>query len=344
MQNRTKQVLATAVAACALFAASRKAAAAPLTYTGGTYGENFDSLPNTSTTTNNTAFGNFPSPGPNDVPNLPGWSFGRVSGTNATIDFYVGDGNTAVLGHAGSHGTAGSTDRALGTVATTASVPNIGFQLINNTATPLNQFTMSFTGEQWRRGTQVATGDLAFSYSTSATNILTGSFIAVPQLNFLGPQNTTPTAVALDGNAAANRTAVTFTVNGFLWNPGQVITFRWNDSNQDNADDWLAIDDLSFTATVFGELPKNLRWNPSNLTGTWDQNVGNTPWLDDTSAASKFKNTDLVTLGATSNDIAIAVDAAGVSPTSTTVSNDTNKYTLSGGALGGQLNKSGAGK
>src|SRR5258706_14128810 len=118
MQNRTKRVLASAVAACALFAVSRGAISAPISYSGGDYVQNFDSLPNTP---NNTNFSSPPAPGPNDVPNLPGWSFARLAGTNATINFQISDGSSVDKGQVGSHGSIDAIDRALGSVATTAS-------------------------------------------------------------------------------------------------------------------------------------------------------------------------------------------------------------------------------
>ncbi len=63
MQNRTRKVLATAVAACALFALAGRAAAAPISYTGGDYVQNFDTLSNVN---GEAAFS--PTPGPFDVP------------------------------------------------------------------------------------------------------------------------------------------------------------------------------------------------------------------------------------------------------------------------------------
>src|SRR5439155_1190779 len=100
---------------------------------------------------------------------------------------------------------------------------------------------------------------------------------------------------------------------------------------------------LSFSATVSGELPKILTWNTSNVTGTWNTNTANKPWTDQTSSPSNFKSGDTANLATTSSDIAITVDAAGVAPVMTNVSNGTNKYTLSGGSVSGQLNKTNAG-
>jgi len=229
MQNRTRKVLATAVAACALFALAGRAASAPISYTGGDYVQNFDTLSNVN---GEAAFN--PTPGPFDVPTgdggtLTGWGFARLAGTNTSINFQVDDGSSAERGQMDSAGTNGSTDRALSSCATTGSTPNFGFRLTNNTTEIYNSFTLTYSGEQWRRGTAPANaGFLAFSYSTSASDILTGSFSAAAQLNFVAP-NGSGTEGALDGNAATNRSLISATVTGFIWNPGQTLTLRWND-------------------------------------------------------------------------------------------------------------------
>ena len=151
MQNRTRQVLAAAAtAACAFFAITRQVASAPLAYSGGDYVQSFDSLSNLPGDTS------FPAPGPNDVPNLAGWSFARLAGTNTTINFQVDDGSSTEKGQVGSWGISGSTDRALGSCATTPSTPNFGLQLTNNSTNTFNSFTLSYTGEQWRRATAPA--------------------------------------------------------------------------------------------------------------------------------------------------------------------------------------------
>src|SRR5688572_19469457 len=158
MRNRTKQVLGTAVAACALFAVARRTAAAPISYTGGDYGQNFDSLSNVN---GDTAFS--PTPGPFDVPTadggtLEGWSFARLAGTATSINFQVNDGSSTQRGQVVSAGANDSTDRALSSVGTTASTPNFGFQITNNSSEIYNSFTLTYTGEQWRRGTSPANG------------------------------------------------------------------------------------------------------------------------------------------------------------------------------------------
>jgi autotransporter-associated beta strand protein len=340
MHRRTDRILAAAVAACALFASTCNfAVAAPIAYTGGDYVQNFDSLSNTP---GNTPFS--PTPGPFDVPTadggtLTGWSFARLAGTNASINFQVDDGSSVDKGQVTSVGASGSTDRALSSVATTASTPNFGFQLINNSTDTFNSFTLTYTGEQWRRATAPANaGFLAFSYSTTATNILTGAFSSAAQLNFVSP-NGSATVGALDGNAAGNKSLITATISGLVWNPGQTLTLRWNDFNESGDDDWLGVDDLTFT----GKKAPVLTWNTAIHSGTWDTNTANKPWLDETPAPSQFIPDRVASLANTSNDIDITVDAAGVSAAVMLVSNADHKYILSGGPITAPLNKTNGG-
>jgi autotransporter-associated beta strand protein len=340
MHHRTNRILAAAVAACALFASTCNfSAAAPITYTGGDYTQNFDSLPNAN---GNTPF--TPTPGPFDVPTadggtLTGWTFARLAGTNTSINFQVDDGSSADKGQVTSVGTNGTTDRALSSVATTASTPNFGFQLINNSTDTYNSFTLTYTGEQWRRATAPANaGFLAFSYSTTATNILTGAFSSAAQLNFVSP-NGSATVSALDGNATGNKSLITATVSGLIWSPGQTLTLRWNDFNESGDDDWLGVDDLTFT----GKKAPVLTWNTTIHSGTWDTNTDNKPWLDETPAPSHFIPDRVASLANTSNDIDITVDGAGVSAPVLLVSNVDHKYTISGGAISAPLNKTNGG-
>ncbi|HEY7118487.1 MAG TPA: PEP-CTERM sorting domain-containing protein, partial [Tepidisphaeraceae bacterium] len=86
----------------------------------------------------------------------------------------------------------------------------------------------------------------------------------------------------------------------------------------------------------------NLVWNPARTTGLWDTDPGNRPWLDGTRPSS-FENTNNVTFGDAPNDIAVTVDDFGVSPGTMSVTNAAKTYTFTGGPIGGNLAKSGAG-
>src|SRR5439155_19339754 len=130
--------------------------------------------------------------------------------------------------------------------------------------------------EQWRDGSG-GVNTLAFSYATGAagaTDILNGTFTAATALNFSSPQNSgLATDIALDGNAAANRTAKNATISGISWAPGQALVLKWQDTNDAGNDDGLAVDDLTFSGGFAG---KNLVWNTPN--GTWNTTQSN--WLD----------------------------------------------------------------
>ncbi len=97
-------------------------------------------------------------------------------------------------------------------------------------------------GSHWSNGTD----QMDFQYSLDATSLTTGTWIDVNALDFVAPV-TAGTVGALDGNAAANRSAVSGVINGLNIAAGATIWIRWNDFNASGADDGLAIDDLSIT-------------------------------------------------------------------------------------------------
>ena len=58
-----------------------------------------------------------------------------------------------------------------------------------------------------------------------------GTWTDVNALDFASPN--TAVVGATDGNAAANRTALTGTINGLTLAPGATVWIRWNDFNVD---------------------------------------------------------------------------------------------------------------
>jgi hypothetical protein len=59
-------------------------------------------------------------------------------------------------------------------------------KLINNSGATINSFTVSYTGEQWRNSA-AAPQTLSLQYSLSASNIKTGTYVTVSELNFVSP-------------------------------------------------------------------------------------------------------------------------------------------------------------
>src|SRR5205814_4585286 len=146
------------------------------------------------------------------------------------------------------YGASGSSERALGSLASGANISKIGVTLVNNTASTISSFTVTFDGEIWHRGDQATTvNKLAFDYEIGTGAALgdAGVYTPVPQLNVNVPSTATGTNTAVDGNAAANRTAgVTYTFSGVSWGAGQNLVLRWSDANEGGNDDGLSVDNV----------------------------------------------------------------------------------------------------
>ncbi len=207
---------------------------------GTPYTQNFDSLPasGSATWTNNST--------------IPGWYHART-GTGTTI--VASDGATTT-GALYSFGTGTSTDRALGSIGSGgAAAGNFfwGVRLQNNTGATITSLDISYTGEQWRNGGGTGLAQtVSFSYLIGSPSV-TGSLaefqsagVSAASLNFTSPTFST-TASALDGNLAANRTPLSFTISGLSIPNGTEVMLRWSDPDHPSNDHGLAIDDFSVT-------------------------------------------------------------------------------------------------
>ena len=227
---------------------ARPAAAAgtiSLTTVGSAYLENFDTLANTGTANTIT-------------PN--GWAFSET-GTNSNNTYAAGNGS-GNSGNTYSFGTDGSTERAFGGLQSGSLNPTIGASLTNNTGADLTRIDISYTGEQWRVGTLGRPDRIDFQWSSSATSLTTGTWIDVDALDFTGPV-TSGAIGALDGNLAANRTAVSGAIVALV-PAGSTFWIRWASSDAPGADDALAVDDLSITPSVSDQAPSITATSPSN--------------------------------------------------------------------------------
>lgn len=223
---------------------------AQVSYTGGVYSQDFNGLPGTTNNTLNTAW--------TDNSTLAGWysskttfsvTDGTVGGTATTFDSTSGSVNNVGLF---SFGTAASTDRALGTRATSNFPDNspvlFGVRLVNSTSQTLTRFTVTFTGEQWYASTQSAAHTLLMDYQVGATSIASGTWNAATAATFTAPISTGTTARALNGNTTANRTVKVAVVTGVSWAPGQELWVRFRDTNESGNEQGLGVDDFSFLA------------------------------------------------------------------------------------------------
>jgi len=221
------------------------AATTAVSFNGTTYTQNFDDL--------------LPSPIPTDRLTLPsasvlpqGWIVVE-SGTNAESSIQIDNGGSTT-GDTFLYGSTGSNERALGSFSSGSLTSQYGLAIVNNSGSTINNFTLSYRGEQWKNGrnSTAVNNTLTFDYSTTASSLgaATG-FTSVSGLTFTAPQGGTTTPdLTLDGNDSANRQDITSTVTGISWAAGATLYLRWADINETGNDDGLGIDNISFSATL----------------------------------------------------------------------------------------------
>ncbi|MES2773895.1 MAG: CehA/McbA family metallohydrolase [Bacteroidota bacterium] len=199
----------------------------PISYTGITYTQDFNTLATTGTSSV-----------------LPtGWLFAET-GTNANTSYTANNGGST-SGDTYSFGTGTASDRALGGLRSGSLVPSFGAIVKNNSGATLSTLVVSYTGEQWRVGALNRADRLDFQYSTNATNLTSGTWTNVDALDFTGPV-VTPVG-AVDGNLPGSSVAISFIIKGLAVANGANIVFRWVDFDASGSDDGLGIDNVSFS-------------------------------------------------------------------------------------------------
>lgn len=212
-----------------------------VSYSGGVYSQNFDSLSNVSPGNHTWTDGVAP---------LLGWYEHRSNNQG----LYRATDGSADTGYIYSFGAVGSTERALGSLSTSATGTVFWGVRIRNTHPnwTFTSFTLEFYQEQWRVAANDAVQTTFFQYKISTTDtdvngsgytgVSSGDLVStITQANFSG---TAPSA--LDGNA--NRILRTVVVTGINWAPGEDLWLRWRDPNNDGTDHAMGIDDLTFAA------------------------------------------------------------------------------------------------
>jgi uncharacterized repeat protein (TIGR01451 family) len=250
MTRRSSLLTATALLGfSALSLSSGAQAQVSLTTLGTPHTQNFDTLLNTGSTTwtNNST--------------IPGWFHART-GTGTTI---VANDGSSNAGNLYSYGTGTAAERALGSLGSgNAAIGNLfwGIRLQNNTGATISALDISYTGEQWRNSAAAAQ-TAAFSFVVG-TPTVTGTLaefqiagIAVNQLDFTSPI-TGGAAGALNGNLAANRATMTFSITGLSIPNGTEVMLRWSDPDHTGADHGLSIDDFSVTPQGAGGTSADL--------------------------------------------------------------------------------------
>lgn len=184
-----------------------------------------------------------------------GWYFVET-GSNANASYAADDGS-ANAGNTYSYGAPGSGERAFGTIRSGTLGSTIGARLRNDSGAAISAIAVSYTGEQWRLGASGRADSLQFQYSLDAAALgdSAATWVDVPALDFSSP--VTAGAVGkLNGNLAANRRAISATIDGLNLAPAASVWVRWTDTDIAGAEDGLAIDDVRFA--VAGDPPVDL--------------------------------------------------------------------------------------
>jgi hypothetical protein len=130
--------------------------------------------------------------------------------------------------------------------------------LRNTSGVTITNITVSYTLEQWRKGSDGNQG-ITFTYETSSSpisnldpNTFSGSgWNSVSGLNLNSPISNGADNISLDGNSSSNRDSVsTIAITGLSLADGDYIMLRWLDVNHSGSDNGLAIDDVTVNFTV----------------------------------------------------------------------------------------------
>jgi hypothetical protein len=244
---------AAATALAALIAFTPAQAVVSITSTGAAYTQDFDTLAGAGT---NVAWAN------NST--LPGWYL--FISTGAAAPSYNADGGSSNAGAFRSFGTTGSSERALGGLASggtywgspasgaVAGYIAVGFA--NDTGAALAGFSIGFAGEQWRDGgaTAPAPQTMSLQYGFGASLAAVSGWVSPGgSLDWSSPVFTnTAGGAAVDGNGAG-RVAGRGGSIAVPWAAGDTLWLRWTERNDAGNDHGLAIDDFAFAVTPVPE-------------------------------------------------------------------------------------------
>ena len=226
---------------------TRTVQAAPISYTGAAYGQDFNSLASASQGSDFAW---------SDGSTLTGW-YANTNGSIPTT-YKVNNGSSANTNNINSNGSVGGTgtnpdsDRALGTQSNSSSIQRLGVAFSNDTSLVQIGFTATYDGEQWRRINAEGADDYLVDYQIFDAGLgsLTsgGTWTPLPTMTFNAPSvSIGGGTVSLDGNNPSFRVPnLTATISDLDWNPGQELWLRFTDGG--TGQHQLAVDNFLFTA------------------------------------------------------------------------------------------------
>ena len=221
-----------------------------VSFSSGTYTQNFDGLAATTAASNTWS----------NNSTLTGWHlFNSASSAITSYGAETGSSGNATYNSYGA--SSGGTERALGSQGSggaywgSPSSGSIGgwmaIQITNGSGGTLNSFTVGFDGEQWRKENNATAQTMVLEYGFGSTFAGVTTWTA-PGGNFdwASPVTGATTAAAVNGNVAGLASSRGGTVTGLTWTTSQTLWIRWVERNDASNDHALAIDNFSFTASA----------------------------------------------------------------------------------------------
>jgi hypothetical protein len=188
---------------------------------------------------------------------LPGWSGVNATGspgTPLTLGITTG---TTTSGGLYNVGSAGESDRAVGSLATGTVIPRFGVQFQNTSGTTFEGVQLGGVMEQWRSGSSATANEiLTFEYSFNAQDIddSLATWHTLAGMDLLERLTQTTTAAALNGNLPENQALLNGNIEDALWLDQGLLTLRWTDFNDTGSDGLYALD--NFTLSGMSVVPE----------------------------------------------------------------------------------------
>jgi len=265
---------------------------------GWVYTQDFDSLPNPGMTSVNTAnpvtinsttyslanpldfafTASATGSGGLGLAQMAGWY-----GSAALLERFGATSGDQTTGGQLSFGLPGSSNRALGLLATSSTgATAFGAKFINLTTATLKYINLQVTGEVWRQSNLPKTLQCYYFIDlTGAATFPAGPTALLPSLNVDFP--TVATAVggaAVDGTAPANQTNLTVMGQAIAdWPPGAALWLVWEITDFTGKAQGLAIDDFSLSASdqpPFNPVSLSAQATDGNLVISWPSQSGQT--------------------------------------------------------------------
>ena len=308
---------------------ARAQANSSISYSGGTYTENFEGLASSTGAYNLIGNGVFAFGSFSGAAGMEGWY-----GTASLADAYNSSNGASSTG--GFYDFTEGGGQELGAISTSVTGKEVfGVRLVNDTqSTVYTSLDVSFLGELLHVNSTHNSAAISMSFGENnyfdPYQLLPTSNVNSPSglgFSYANNSGTPPLSTPLSSSFALAQP----------WLPGQSLWLTWSLLTSANGAPGLGIDNLSVTAA--GATSPYLSWNAA-ANNTWNTSSAN--WT----GASTYADTDFVNFGSLpASGGTVAVAPGGVSPAQINVTNATGTYSISGGSImgAGALLKSGSG-